>query len=53
MSDVDELRALLSERPVGRAEMMPALAYTSAEVLAWARRHLFAGTWTCLGRRDR
>ena len=52
MSDVDELRALLSRRPVGRAEMMPALAYTSAEVLAWERRHLFAGTWTCLGRLD-
>ncbi|WP_322938402.1 aromatic ring-hydroxylating oxygenase subunit alpha [Nocardioides bizhenqiangii] len=30
--------------------MMPAEAYTSTEVLAWERRHLFAGTWTCLGR---
>ncbi len=30
--------------------MLPAAAYTSAEVLAWERRHLFAGTWTCLGR---
>jgi glycine betaine catabolism A len=30
--------------------MLPAAAYTSVEVLAWERRHLFAGTWTCLGR---
>ena len=30
--------------------MLPAAAYTSPEVLAWERRHLFAGTWTCLGR---
>jgi Rieske 2Fe-2S family protein len=32
--------------------MLPAAAYTSEEVLAWERRHLFAGTWTCLGRLD-
>jgi Rieske 2Fe-2S family protein len=32
--------------------MMPAEAYTSDDVLAWERRHLFAGTWTCLGRVD-
>lgn len=32
--------------------MLPAQAYTSPEVLAWERRHFFAGTWTCLGRRD-
>ncbi|HYO39244.1 MAG TPA: aromatic ring-hydroxylating dioxygenase subunit alpha [Nocardioidaceae bacterium] len=32
--------------------MMPALAYTTPEVLAWERRHLFAGGWTCLGRVD-
>jgi Rieske 2Fe-2S family protein len=31
------------------AQMMPATAYTSDEVLSWERRHLFAGTWTCLG----
>ena len=30
--------------------MLPAAAYTSAAVLAWERRHLFAGTWTCVGR---
>ena len=32
------------------ARMLPALAYTSPEVLAWERRHLLAGSWTCLGR---
>lgn len=31
-------------------QMMPAAAYTSEEVLAWERRHLYAGAWTCLGR---
>lgn len=31
-------------------QMMPATAYTSEDVLAWERRHLFAGGWTCLGR---
>jgi Rieske 2Fe-2S family protein len=30
--------------------MLPAAAYTSPEVLAWERRHLFAGGWSCLGR---
>lgn len=30
--------------------MLPGPAYTSPEVLAWERRHLFAGSWTCLGR---
>ena len=32
--------------------MLPATAYTSASVLAWELRQLFAGTWTCLGRLD-
>ncbi len=32
--------------------MLPAEAYTSPEVLAWERRHLYAGGWTCLGRVD-
>ena len=51
MSDLDELLAALdTEGPVTR--MLPAVAYTSEEVLAWERRHLFAGTWTCLGRLD-
>ena len=37
-------------RPFGRGTMLPAEAYTSAEVLAWEQRHFFAGTWTCAGR---
>ena len=52
MSDVDTLRAALGTRGDGPPRMMPALAYTSDEVLAWERRHVFAGTWTCLGRLD-
>jgi Rieske 2Fe-2S family protein len=32
--------------------MLSADAYTSDDVLAWELRHLFAGTWTCLGRLD-
>ena len=34
-------------------QMLPAEAYTSDDVLAWERRHLYAGAWTCLGRRRR
>ncbi len=30
--------------------MLPALAYTSPDVLAWEQRHLVAGSWACLGR---
>lgn len=37
-------------RGEGPVRMLPAAAYTSGEVLAWERRHLFAGSWTCLGR---
>jgi Rieske 2Fe-2S family protein len=32
--------------------MLPAAAYTASEVFAWELRHLYAGTWTCLGRVD-
>ncbi len=39
-----------SLRPFGESTMLPAAAYTSAEVLAWEQRHLFAETWTCVGR---
>lgn len=35
---------------VDQVLMMPAEKYTSADVLAWERRHLYAGAWTCLGR---
>ena len=38
--------------PFGGGTMLPAAAYTSPEVLAWERRNFFAGTWTCLGRRE-
>jgi len=34
----------------GTMTMLPASAYTSPDVLAWERRWLFAGTWTCVGR---
>ncbi|MFG2044197.1 aromatic ring-hydroxylating dioxygenase subunit alpha [Dactylosporangium sp. NPDC048998] len=39
-------------RPFGSSRTLPAAAYTDAAVLAWERRHLFAGAWTCLGRLD-
>jgi Rieske 2Fe-2S family protein len=39
-------------RPFGQATMLPAIAYTSDELLAWERRNLFAGSWVCLGRDD-
>ena len=39
-----------SLRPFGESTMLPAAAYTSAAVHAWEQRHLFAGTWTCVGR---
>jgi len=32
--------------------MLPATAYTSADVLDWELHNLFAGSWTCLGRVD-
>ena len=34
------------------ARTLPAEAYVSEAVLAWERRHIFAGTWTCLGRSE-
>ena len=37
-------------RPFGSSRMLPAQAYTDPAVLAWERRHLFADTWTCVGR---
>jgi glycine betaine catabolism A len=32
--------------------MLPAEAYTAPDVLVWELRHLYAGSWTCLGRAD-
>ncbi|MGH3485187.1 MAG: Rieske 2Fe-2S domain-containing protein, partial [Nocardioidaceae bacterium] len=34
------------------SRMLPAEAYTSADVWAWEQRHVFAGSWMCLGRQD-
>ncbi|MEV6922895.1 aromatic ring-hydroxylating dioxygenase subunit alpha [Dactylosporangium sp. NPDC051485] len=39
-------------RPFGASRTLPAAAYTDPAVLAWERRHLFAGAWTCVGRLD-
>ncbi|MER7249826.1 aromatic ring-hydroxylating dioxygenase subunit alpha [Kribbella sp. NPDC000426] len=48
-----DARALeASLRPHGESVMLPREAYTDPAVLAWERRHFFAGTWTCLGRVD-
>jgi Rieske 2Fe-2S family protein len=49
-TDPEGLRLALE--PHGRSRMLPAAAYTSASVLAWERRTLFAGSWTCVGRED-
>ncbi len=34
----------------GPTRMLAAESYTSTTVLDWERRHLFAASWTCLGR---
>lgn len=39
-------------RPHGESVMLPAAAYLDSGVYDWERRHLFAATWTCLGRAD-
>jgi Rieske 2Fe-2S family protein len=39
-------------QPFGQSRMLPAAAYTSDDVLRWELRHLFAGTYTCVGRED-
>ncbi|MEJ7706852.1 MAG: SRPBCC family protein [Nocardioidaceae bacterium] len=41
-----------SLQPFGQSRMLPAEAYTSEHVFAWEMRHLFAGTYTCVGRED-
>lgn len=43
-----ELRASIG----GSGQMLPAAAYTDADVLAWENERLFAGGWMCLGRAD-
>ncbi len=37
-------------QPFGQSKMLPAEAYTSEGVFAWEQRHLYAGTYTCVGR---
>jgi Rieske 2Fe-2S family protein len=37
-------------RPFGQSRMLPAAAYTSADVFGWEQRQLFAAGWFCLGR---
>jgi len=49
---IDPAGLALALRPFGESTMLPAEAYTSADVLAWEQRHVFAGSWTCLGRFD-
>ena len=40
-------------RPFGQSRMLPPAAYTSAEVFAWERQHLFGRGWTCAGHASR
>ncbi len=46
---LDPAAVARSLAPFGESRMLPRDAYTSGEVLAWERRHLFGG-WMCLGR---
>ena len=48
--DLDQLTRSLA--PLGSATMLPAAAYTDPAVLAWERRHLVAGSWSCVGREE-
>ena len=48
--DVDIAELTAAGHALERSTMLAAPAYTAPEVLAWERRHLFAGTWTCVGR---
>jgi Rieske 2Fe-2S family protein len=50
ISAIDPELLSRSLEPLGTATMLPAVAYTSPDVLAWERQHFFAGTWSCLGR---
>jgi Rieske 2Fe-2S family protein len=37
-------------RPLAEARTLPGVAYASAEVFEWERRHFFEGSWCCVGR---
>src|SRR5262245_19771807 len=47
---IDAAELAATTLPFGASTMLPAAAYTSGTVLAWERRHLFAGTWVSVGR---
>ena len=52
-SDRTDVMAVLRQAVPASGEpvhMLPALAYTSPDVFGWEQRHLFAGSWVCLGR---
>src|SRR5690349_524089 len=49
---VDPVALEAALRPFGDSLTLPASAYTAREVFDWELRHLFAGSWTCLGRVD-
>ena len=49
-ADFDIAQATAAGPALEHTTMLAAPAYTAPEVLAWERRHLFAGTWTCVGR---
>lgn len=49
---MDVARGGVPDGADGPDRLLPAVAYTSDEVLDWELRHLYAGTWTCLGRAD-
>jgi Rieske 2Fe-2S family protein len=52
LETVRQAAAANADASGGPVLMLPAAAYTSEEVLAFERRNLFAGSWTCLGRTD-
>lgn len=39
-------------RPMAEARTLPGIAYASAEVFGWERRHFLDGSWVCVGRAD-
>jgi Rieske 2Fe-2S family protein len=49
---VDPAGLAAALRPFGQSRTLPASAFTGPDVFAWELRHLFAGSWTCLGRAD-
>jgi glycine betaine catabolism A len=51
-ADLQLLRTHIGQPDVPATRMLPAVAYTSSDVLAFELRHVYAGSWTCLGRLD-